>query len=81
MLIMNTNLVSRKDLSMTLREFSAALGVSYETVRLWEKGRMKPTADRLIVIYTDCEDWRRIWARQQLEQFYPKAWALLCVQA
>ncbi len=72
---MNTILIlTRNNLGMTLREFASALGVSYETARLWGRGRMKPKADRLIEIYTECDDWRRDWAAQELERLYPAVW-------
>ncbi len=75
---MNTKLYTRNKSNMSLREFSSALGVSYETARLWKKGRMKPTADRLIEIFTKYDDWRKAWAQKQLEQLYPVVWKALC---
>ncbi len=77
----NITVKFRKSADLTLREFAEQIGVSFQAVSAWEHDLYPPHLERLVHVWSESGDWRRAWASECLEAYYPEAWALLCVQA
>lgn len=51
---------AREMQQMTLRDFSAALGVSHNAVAMWETAEREISTDRLQAWLNDSRDWVRL---------------------
>jgi len=52
----------RKKLNMSQEKFGDAIGVTKQTVSLWETGVTTPEFTLLLAFITNTKDWRREWA-------------------
>jgi transcriptional regulator with XRE-family HTH domain len=57
---------TRNDLNLSQEEFGRQLGVTKQTVSLWEKGKRIPDILYLDDLHKNTSDWRREWARKCL---------------
>lgn len=62
---------------LTQQEMGAALGVSKQSVSLWETGEELPGAMLLISVAMKCNGWRRDWAAACIEA-HPRYIAYTC---
>ena len=64
----------RQEQGMTPQAFAEALGVSFQAVSRWEKGRIEPDTSFLLMCMTSYFDWRMEFAWACLRAKLPLNW-------